>query len=105
MVYKIFYKKISGGTVRSEIMPNQPLALHKPIIRKLLHSSFIDKIWGAILADMLLIGKFNTGFRFLLCVIDIYSKYGRVIPLKGKKGTAIRNLKNFLAESNPKPNG
>ena len=37
--------------------------------------SFIDNIWGADLADMQLISKFNKGFRFLLCVIDIYSKY------------------------------
>ena len=34
---------------------------------------------------MQLISKFNTGFRFLLCVINIYSKYAWVIPLKDKK--------------------
>ena len=35
-----------------------------------------------IVADMQLISKPNKGFRFLLCVIDIYSKYAWVIPLK-----------------------
>ena len=40
---------------------------------------------------MQLISKFNKGFRFLLCVIDIYSKYARVIPLKDKKGITITN--------------
>ena len=40
---------------------------------------------------MQLISKFNKGFRFLLCVIDIFSKYAWVIPLKGKKGTSIVN--------------
>ena len=58
--------------------------LHKPIIRKLekrkVHLFFIDKIWGADLADMQLISKLNKEFRFLLCVIDIYSKYEWVIP-------------------------
>ena len=53
--------------------------LHKRIIRKFnkrkVYSSFIDNIWGAYLADMQLISKFNKGFRFLLCVIDNYSKY------------------------------
>ena len=39
-------------------------------------------IWGA---DMQLISKFNKGFRFLLCVIDIFSKYAWVVPLKNKK--------------------
>ena len=39
-------------------------------------------IWGAYLANMQLISKFNKGFRFLLYVIDIFSKYASVVPLK-----------------------
>ena len=38
---------------------------------------------------MQLISKFNKGFRFLLCVIDIFSKYAWVAPLKDKKGVSI----------------
>ena len=45
----------------------------------------MKNIWGAELADMQLISKFHKGFRFFLCVIDIYSKYAWVIPLKDKK--------------------
>ena len=60
--------------------------LHKPIIRKFgkrkVYSSFRDNVWGVDLADMQLLSKFNKGFRFLLCVIVIYSKYAWVIPLK-----------------------
>ena len=40
---------------------------------------------------MQLLSKFNKGFRFLLCVIDIFSKYAWVIPLKDKKGVIIVN--------------
>ena len=40
---------------------------------------------------MQLISKFNKGFRFLLCVIDIFSKYTRVVPLKDKKGSIVVN--------------
>ena len=40
---------------------------------------------------MKLISRFNKGFRFLLCVIDIYSKCACVIPLKDRKGTTIIN--------------
>ena len=39
---------------------------------------------GTDLPDMQPIGKFNEGILFLLCVIDIYSKYAWVTPLKGK---------------------
>ena len=62
-------------------MSDQQLAeeLRKPIIRKFylrrVQSPFIDNIWEADLADMKLISKINKGFRFLLCFIDIYSKY------------------------------
>ena len=40
---------------------------------------------------MQLISKFNKEFRFLLCVIDIFSKYAWVVPLKDKKGISIVN--------------
>ena len=52
---------------------------------KKMHSPFIGNIQGADLADIQLISKFDKGFRFLLCVIDIYSKYAWVFPLKDKK--------------------
>ena len=38
---------------------------------------------------MQLISKFNKGFRFLLCVVDIFSKYAWVIPFKDKKSASI----------------
>ena len=40
---------------------------------------------------MQLIGKFNKVFRFLLCVIDNFSIYAWVVPLKDKKGISIVN--------------
>ena len=54
---------------------------------------------------MQLIRKFNKGFRILLCVIDIFSKYTWVVPLKDKKGITITNyFQKILKESNRKPN-
>ena len=53
--------------------------------KRKVHSPFIDNIWGADLADMQLISKFNKGFRILLCVIDNYRKYSWAIILKDKK--------------------
>ena len=95
MVYKCFDKKTSGGVatlakksaVENENISNKELAeeLYKPIIRKFkkrkVYSHFIDNIWGADLADMQLISKFNKGIRFSLSVIDISSKCAW-IPLK-----------------------
>ena len=60
-------------------------------------------IWGADLADRQLITKLSKGFRFLLCVIKIYSKYAWVIPLQVKKDIAITNtFQKVLKERNRK---
>ena len=40
---------------------------------------------------MLSLSKFNKEFKYLLCAIDLFSKYARVIPIKDKKGTGIVN--------------
>ena len=111
MVYKFFDKKTKGSgiTLANKSIPqNEQLAeeLHKPIIRKFkrreVYSAFKDHIWAADLADMQLISKFNKGFRFLLCVIDIYSKYA---SLKHEKGISIVNaFQNILKKFNRKPN-
>ena len=59
----------------------------------------------ADLDNMQLISKFNKGFRFVLCVINIFSKYAWVVPLKDKKGVSIVNaFQKVLKESNRKPN-
>ena len=53
---------------------------------------------------MQLISKFNKGFRFLLCAIDIFSKYARVVPLKDKKGVSIVNaFQKILNRSEREP--
>ena len=54
---------------------------------------------------MQLISKFDKEFRFLSCIIDIFSKYAWVVPLKDKKGITIINaFQKILKESNRKPN-
>ena len=106
-VYKFFDKKSSGGSVNlnanNKIKQNYQLAegLQKPIIRKVkkrtVYSGFKDNVWGADLADIQLISKFNKEFRFFLWVIDIFSKYTWAVPLKDRKEITITNafLKNF----------
>ena len=54
---------------------------------------------------MQLISKFNKRFRFLLCVIDIVSKYAWVVPLEDKKGVStVDAFQKILDNSGRKPN-
>ena len=94
MVYKFFDAKASSPdkkTVGSGVNENIKLAneLHKPVIRKFnkrkVYSSFKDNISGADLADMQLLSKLNEGIKYLLCVIDLFSKYAFAVQLKDKK--------------------
>ena len=90
MVYKFFNERTKGSAVKNSLN-NKKLAeeLQKPIIknfkRRKVYSSFKDNIWGVDLADMSLISKFNKGINYLLCVIDLFSRYSWVVPYKNKK--------------------
>ena len=95
MLYKFFDKKCSGTGVATE--PKYQLAneLHRQIIRKFnkrkVYSSFTDNIWGVDLADMQSLSKYNKRIKYLLCAIDLFSKYAWVVPLKDKRGISIVN--------------
>ena len=107
MVYKFFGKKLKRSDIKNDIKQKQQLAkeLHKPIIRKFkkrkVYSFFKDNIWRVDLAGMQLISKYNKGIRYLLCAIDLFSKYafGTI------KGTTIVNaFQIILDNSRRKPN-
>ena len=133
MVYKFFDKKTSGraatlapsetfwsevlatratrnkSAIKNQNMSNKELAAEsfKPVIWKFkklkVHSTFVDNIWGADLADVM--SKFNIEIPILLCVTDIYSEYTWVIPLKdGKEITNTNAFQKILDESKLKPN-
>ena len=54
---------------------------------------------------MQLLGKYNKGIKYLLCMIDSFSKYVWVIPLKDKKGVSIANgFEKVSNDSKRKPN-
>ena len=77
MVYKFFDKKSSGSGITNELNYQLANELHKPVIKEFekrkVYSSFKDNIWGVDLADMQSLSKYNKGFKYLLCVIDLFS--------------------------------
>ena len=119
MVYKSFDKKStslnksallnkfskgSGIANKSANEQNYQLAneLHKPSIKRFLkkvYSYFKDNIWGVDLAGMQSLSKYNKGIKYLLCAIDLFSKYAWVIPVKDKKGVSIVNAFQKILDS------
>ena len=69
-----------------------------------MYSSFKDNIWGVDLADLQSLSKYNKRIKYLLCAIDLFSKYVWVIPLKDKKGTSIVNAFQKIILEKRKPN-
>ena len=124
MVYKLFDSKVApldkksmsgkGNAKHSSLerMENNNILaeeLHKPVIKKFnkrkVYSQFIDNIWGVDLAETQSLSKKNKGIKYLLCAIDLFSKYAFAVPLKDKKGIIIVNAFNkILKQSNRKPN-
>ena len=106
MVYKFCDKKTA-----SRVRVNEQLAeeLHKPVIKKFkrtkVYARFKDNIWAADLAEMASLSSKNKNVKYLLCVIDIFTKFAWVKPLKDKKGKTVLNaFIKIVNESNRKPN-
>ena len=60
---------------------------------------------GSRFSGMQSLSRKNKGIKYLLCAIDLYSKYAFVIPLKDKKGISIANaFHKIIKQSNKKPN-
>ena len=106
MVYEFFHKKSIGSGINSSlILAND---LHKPVIKKFnkrkVYSQFKNNIWGVDLADMQSLSIKNKGIKYLLCAIDLYSKYAFVIPLKDKKRISIVNAFDKIIKQSKKKN-
>ena len=95
--YSFRYILNSLSKIGSGIQWSSPLAdeLHKPL-RKNFPKRYVfvrhrDDIFGADLVDMQSLSKKNEGFKYILMVEDIFSKFGWAVPLKSKTGIAVRD--------------
>ena len=82
--------------------------LHRPVVRRFPKSRVvvrgIDEIWAADLVGMQSFAKDNDDFKYLLTVLDTFSKYGWIVPLKDKTGKSTADgFAKILASSGRKP--
>ena len=107
IAHEVFNERTKGSGINNLQLAEE---LHRPIIknfkRRKVYYSFKDNIWGVDLVDMSLISKFNKGIKHLLCVIDLFSRYSWVIPLKNNKGESIiEEFKKIINSGNAKHSG
>ena len=78
--------------------------LHKPIKRNFTKRRVIahkvDDIWCSDLVDMQKLSKWNRGYKYLLMILDLFSKYGWIVPLKTKTGLEVSKAFESLLEKN-----
>jgi len=71
----------------------------KPIIKNFpkrkVYVDGSDKLWAADLVEMQAFSKFNRGASYLLTVIDVFSKFGWMLPLKDKTGKSVAAQRRF----------
>ena len=99
-------KKTGSGINVKEQLAEE---LHKPVIKKFKRRKVYTKckgsIWAADLPEMESLSSKNKNVKYLLCVIDVFTKYVWVKPLKDKKGETVLNaFIKIVSEYNCKPN-
>ena len=95
-------KKVKLQDVGDWLRKQQTYTLHKPIRKKFLQRKTvvagIDTQWQADLADLSKLSKSNDKHRYLLCIIDVFSKYAWVVPIKDKTGKNLSHCFQFCVK-------
>ncbi len=102
------YKHISVAAIREWLQAQDTYTLHKPPVRTFKRSRVVvgglDQQWQADLVDIRRHAKDNKGVKYLLCVIDVLSKYAWVVPVKSTQGSIITQaFEHILKTSKRKP--
>lgn len=94
---------ISYSNIRQWLQQQEPFSLQKPVFRSFKKNKIIvtgiDDQWSADLMDMVKFKEFNKGYTYILIVIDVFSKYLWIRPLKTKQGKEVgKSLGSILRE-------
>lgn len=105
--YKQFNNKTNKKELANWLQKQETYTLHKPLIKKFRREkvkvSGIDDLWQVDLVDVSNISRENKGYRYLLTVIDVFSKYSWAEPLKNKTGESIlKAFKKIIKSRIPK---
>jgi len=85
--------KMTKKNLRAWLDKQDPYTLHRPIRRCFARNPYsvnnVMDVWECDLVDVRSLAKFNDKYKFILSVIDVFSKFLYLIPLRSKTGTVV----------------
>lgn len=100
--------RMNRKQVQKWLTSQETYTLHKPVNRKFPRNKYIlsnfNELWQADLSDMRAYSQYNDDFKYILCVIDVFSKYAFARPIKKKNShTIIQAFDSIFTEYNATP--
>lgn len=100
--------KMNREDVIKWLQSQETYTLHKPVHRKFPRNKYVlsnlNELWQADLSDMRTYSKYNDGFNYILCVIDVFTKYAYARPMKSKNSSTIKTcLESIFHEADATP--
>lgn len=100
--------KMNRDDVKKWLQSQETYTLHKPVQRKFPRNKYIlsnlNELWQADLSDMKSYSNENKGFNYILCVIDVFSKYAYARSIKKKNSKTIKeSFESIFKEANTTP--
>ena len=101
--------QIKRKEVKQWLATQEAYTRHRRLMKKFPRNKVItrgiDDLWQIDLADMQSLAKYNANYKYLVTCIDVFSKFGWVIPIKNKKAdTVLTAFKIIIEKSKRKPN-
>lgn len=100
--------KMRRDDVKDWLQSQETYTLHKPVQRIFFRNKYVlsnyNVLWQADLSDLRSYSKYNDGYNYIICVIDVFSKYAYVRAIKNKNSENIKHcFESIFAEANATP--
>ena len=106
---RLLARKVPRNVVTEWLRGEKTYFLHRPAIergnwRNKILSKGIDYVWQSDLVEVQPLARYNNGYRYLITIIDTFSRYAWVRPLKTKSGSDVAQaLEDVFRTSRRKP--
>jgi hypothetical protein len=100
--------KMKRNEVKHWLQSQETYTLHKPLQKRFQRNKYIlsnfNELWQVDLSDMRSYSKYNDGYKYILCVIDVFSKYAFARAMKDKKPETVKTcFDSIFAEAKATP--